>query len=74
MPQINSPSSLRSSLDYQEECKFALEPSISKLIEMAEAAGWDRSHIVIAVLRATIEMAEDNVILSRLKGNPKLVS
>ncbi|MCO5156681.1 MAG: hypothetical protein M9945_07975 [Aquamicrobium sp.] len=48
--RINAPAhDARGTLATLEECKFALTPSLSKLVEMAEAAGWQRDHIAIAI-------------------------
>lgn len=48
--RINAPTrEERGTLATVEECKFALAPSLTKLMEMAEAAGWQRHHVAIAL-------------------------
>ncbi|MCZ4072105.1 hypothetical protein [Agrobacterium sp. LMR679] len=48
---------------YQEECQFALEPSVSKLIELAVDAGWDREQVVYALLNLAAPHILDRTIL-----------
>lgn len=45
-------------MDYLEQCRFALEPSLFKLLSVAELAGWDRTHVALAVLDLCAEEAE----------------
>ena len=35
---------------YQVTCRFALGPSVTGLLEMATAAGWDEEQIALAVI------------------------
>lgn len=56
---INSPSNLACTMDYQTECTFALEPSITGLLDKAELAGWDRQQAVIAVLTVASLMLDE---------------
>jgi hypothetical protein len=48
--RINPPDHPLTHPDYQRDCQFALEPSVTKLLELAVAAGWDRNHVIDAVL------------------------
>lgn len=62
--RINGPSGAsNNSLRYQEECQFALEPSVSRLIELAAEAGWDRDQVVFALL----SIAAPHILDRRLK-------
>ncbi|EXL09790.1 hypothetical protein [Aquamicrobium defluvii] len=48
--RINAPTrEERGTLATVEECKFALAPSLTKLMEMATSAGWQRHHVAIAM-------------------------
>jgi len=35
---------------YQRDCVFALEPSVTRLIQLAIDTGWDEQQVVIALL------------------------
>lgn len=49
--KINGPSKKPvGSWTYQDECVFALEPSVTSLIEMAIEAGWDRNQVGCALM------------------------
>lgn len=48
--RINPPTKDRSDSAYQAECEFALEPSVTTLIDEAVAAGWTLRHVVYAVI------------------------
>lgn len=53
MPAANRILSPQYSVDhplYQATCRFALEPSVIGLLEMAAAAGWDEEQIALAVI------------------------
>lgn len=56
--RINSPTIEPKDGDYLSQCQFALEPSLLKLLRMAENAGWDRTHVVLAALALCAEFAE----------------
>lgn len=47
--QINPPSEHGRDLGLIAECRFALEPSVLRLLDAAEDAGWDRSTVVTAL-------------------------
>lgn len=47
---INPPAHSISDSRYQPECQFALEPSVAKLLQMAEQAGWDPRQAAYAVM------------------------
>lgn len=48
--RINPPNQSVSHPGYQRDCQFALEPSVTKLLDLAVAAGWDQEHVIDAVL------------------------
>jgi hypothetical protein len=58
---INIPSSpiRKNDSAYQIECKFALEPSLTRLFEKARSAGWDPQHIALAVAALSWELLVD---------------
>jgi len=56
---INSPSLSIDTMDYQAECQFALEPSIQKLMEKAEHAGWNRQQAALAIVALASEHLTD---------------
>ncbi|WP_332304791.1 hypothetical protein [Rhizobium sp. GR12] len=61
---INGPSQpLEESLKYQAECQFALEPSATRLIEMATEAGWDHQQVVYALLNIASTHILDRTVL-----------
>ncbi len=63
--RLNGPSSDETgSMAYQKECMFALEPSISKLIMIAIAAGWDRDQVLHAITCLAAREATDKQYLS----------
>jgi hypothetical protein len=61
--RINPPSHALGDPQYQTHCQFALEPSVTKLLEMATAAGWDAAQVAYAImmLAATNLKSGDNV-------------
>ncbi|MND49420.1 hypothetical protein D3C81_1877850 [compost metagenome] len=62
--RINGPSGTsEKSLKYQEECQFALEPSVTRLIELATEAGWDRDQVVYAMLSIAAPHILDSAFL-----------
>lgn len=48
--KINHPSKDPSEPGYEDECEFALEPSVSMLVDEAVAAGWQLRYVVCAVI------------------------
>jgi hypothetical protein len=47
---IPSPQRPATDLAYDGDCKTALEPMLSELLEMAVAAGWDRRKAAYALM------------------------
>lgn len=58
--RINPPTHTPSDPQYTHECRFALEPSVSRLIEMAVEAGWHRNHVVWAIVMLASPAASDD--------------
>lgn len=56
--RINGPTLEPDDGDYLAQCQFALEPSLVKLLRLAELAGWDRTHVVLAALTLCAEFAD----------------
>lgn len=57
--RINGPSRVfDNDLNYQKECKFALEPSVTTLIELATEAGWSRDQVVFALLSIAADVVD----------------
>jgi hypothetical protein len=56
--QINPPSEHGRNLALIAECRFALEPSMLRLLDAAEDAGWDRSTVVTALATFLAEIPE----------------
>ncbi len=48
--KINPPTRDVTELNYQRDCQLALEPSLTKLLEMAERAGWELHQATYAVM------------------------
>ena len=62
--RINGPSGTSdNSLKFQEECQFALEPSVTRLIELATEAGWGRDQVVYALLAIAAPHILDRALL-----------
>ena len=59
-PHINAPSERTRNLSLVAECRFALEPSVVRLFDAAEDAGWDRSTVVAALATFLAEISEGN--------------
>ncbi|WP_144862607.1 hypothetical protein [Mesorhizobium sp. J18] len=57
--RINPPTNPIEHPDYLKECQFALEPSITKLIELASDAGWDRNQAAVAIMFLGAASASD---------------
>jgi|AraplaDrversion2_2_1032049.scaffolds.fasta_scaffold00208_77 hypothetical protein len=47
---INAPSRRGSASSYQQECQFAIEPSMLGLLQKAETAGWSRQQVACAMI------------------------
>lgn len=45
---------------YQDECVFALEPSIHKLLEIAVEVGWDKDQVLFAIMLIIARQVTDN--------------
>ncbi|PWK72703.1 hypothetical protein [Aminobacter sp. AP02] len=56
--RINSPTVDPEDGNYMAQCQFAIEPSLIKMLHIAEQAGWDRSHVVMAALSVCAGYAE----------------
>lgn len=56
--RINAPTKSLTDADYAAECRFAIEPSFSRIIELAVAAGWDRQHVAFATMYLAAETAK----------------
>ncbi|TIR17084.1 MAG: hypothetical protein E5X33_26910 [Mesorhizobium sp.] len=54
--RINSPTVDEEDVDYLNQCKFALEPSIHRLAELALVAGWSHPRIGYALMVLAMEM------------------
>ena len=65
---INPPSVSSDTTSYQLECQFALEPSLRSLADKAEDAGWDRAHILLAMMAYASERITQHE--SALTGHP----
>ena len=48
--KINPPDHPVTHLNYQRDCQLALEPSLTKLLDMAKQAGWDLHQATYAVM------------------------
>ena len=48
--KINPPENPVTHLNYQRDCQLALEPSLTKLLDMARDAGWDIHQATYAVM------------------------
>ena len=48
--RINSPLGVnRETISQVRECRFALEPSLDRLVELADKAGWTKREIAVAL-------------------------
>lgn len=62
--RINGPSGTSNdSRRSQEECQFALEPSVTRLIELATEAGWNHEQVVYAMLAVAAPHILDRALL-----------
>ena len=48
--KINPPENSTTDLNYQRDCQLALEPSLTKLLDMARDSGWDLHQATYAVM------------------------
>lgn len=48
--KINPPENSLTDLNYQRDCQLALEPSLTKLLDLARDAGWDLHQATYAVM------------------------
>lgn len=55
---INAPTKALTDTDYASECRFCLEPSLTKMIELAVAAGWNRKQVVLATIFVVAELMD----------------
>lgn len=56
--RINAPTGDERDVHYIDYCKFALEPSVSKLVDLAEDAGWSRQRVLYSLMFLAAEMAK----------------
>lgn len=50
-PRLNAPTKGLDDPLYQLECLFALEPSFVGLVNLATETGWDKQHVLLALVR-----------------------
>lgn len=55
MAKINPPNHCATHVSYQRDCQLALEPSLTRLLEMAEEAGWDARQASYAIVMLAAE-------------------
>lgn len=61
--RINGPGeAVLGSDQYQQDCLFALEPSVIKLIELAAEAGWDQQQAVYAIMCIAALQVKDRTL------------
>lgn len=61
--RINGPTDSPVGSDqYQQDCIFALEPSVIKLIKLAAEAGWDEQQAVCAVMCVAALQVNDKTL------------
>lgn len=53
---INAPTTAVGESRYQFECDFVLGPAFQKMVDAAEAAGWDRLQIALSVINLCEEI------------------
>lgn len=63
--QINPPTEAKESMALLMECRFALEPSVVKLLHAAPGAGWDRSTTVTALATLLVDFSKDKLASRR---------
>jgi hypothetical protein len=52
---INPPNCIPTDPRYLVECRFALEPSFTGLVRLAEKAGWDRQQVTYSLMMLAAE-------------------
>lgn len=52
---INPPTCPTTDPAYHTECRFALEPSFTGLIRLAEKAGWERQQVTYSLMMLAAE-------------------
>lgn len=57
--RINYPTKYPADPGYQDECEFALEPSVSMLVDEAVASGWHLRHVVCAIILMAAQKLSD---------------
>lgn len=68
--KINPPQHPVGDSKYQAECQFALEPSVTKLLQLAEEAGWDAHQAAYAVMMLAAQAATDAPTVAVRFDNP----
>lgn len=56
--RMNAPTKSPADADYAAECRFSIEPSLTKMIELAVTAGWDRQQVALATMFLAAEIAQ----------------
>ncbi|WP_266064382.1 hypothetical protein [Brucella intermedia] len=51
------------SAHYQQDCIFALEPSVFGLVELAKEAGWDEQQVFFALMCLAVMNIKDEEML-----------
>jgi hypothetical protein len=57
---INPPTCPITDPAYHTECRFALEPSFTGLVRLAEKAGWDRQQATYSIMMLAAEALQAN--------------
>lgn len=72
--RINGPGETAVGSDeYQQDCMFALEPSVIKLIELAAEAAWDQQQAVCAIMCIAALQLKDRTLFSSDLMGPDLL-
>jgi hypothetical protein len=63
--RINSPGNeLIGSPQYFRDCLFALEPSVTTLIDLATEAGWDEQQVIYTLMYFAATNIQDDALLN----------
>ncbi len=58
--RINGPAADERDIRHLYECKFAIEPSVTRLVEMAVEAGWGRQKVIMSLFLMAANMVEEH--------------
>lgn len=61
-PRLNSPTKVVGDPLYPLECQFALEPSVIRLIDLATELGWEKQHVLCALMNLVASRVDEHVI------------